>query len=395
MTTLKRYERAFKCILGEMLHLGVDWEEATLPNWASCVIKLSKRSLSQAKNAYSALMLFPSLNMLRFEVSLSKLKKAWNQSEPAYVTFFDATEVLHRISLQNLDRKSIPLVRDRLIIVWRILGLYRSFDLSGLYRTVSQLGDEKFVVVHKKGWLSPRWERVLSFPDSPDISPWHLLLLYCSLTVHMVPPPKGVRRVLLSLVKPFDAISADRIGSLTGRILSEFGVDTGIWKPHSTRGAGVAMYSGWGIPPEVVAQLGSWKNLEAFCKHYLRLGNLGKIESSVKEFLGRGAQDPSDLCVVTDPPQSHQSCAVSDEGRRGGEGTEHKEDGSHPPTLEDQETSFSGVESFDYSARSDFDSDFRNTYRQAFSKRKVSPLPVQKHFSKQGRFLKNKFGYPA
>jgi hypothetical protein len=62
--TLKRYERAFRCVLGEMLQTGVEWEEASLPNWASCIISLSRKSLSQAKNAYSALMLFPTLSML-------------------------------------------------------------------------------------------------------------------------------------------------------------------------------------------------------------------------------------------------------------------------------------------------------------------------------------------
>ena len=54
------------------------------------------------------------------------------------------------------------------------------------------------------------------------------------------------------------------IGSITKQSLQKLGVDTTVWKAHSTRGAGVAMYKSLGFTSEEVCELGKWKNVSAF-----------------------------------------------------------------------------------------------------------------------------------
>ena len=55
-------------------------------------------------------------------------------------------------------------------------------------------------------------------------------------------------------------------------MLSDLGVPMDVFGPHSTRGAAVKMFKKFGLSSDHVAQLGRWKNLETFSKHYLRLG---------------------------------------------------------------------------------------------------------------------------
>ena len=45
------------------------------------------------------------------------------------------------------------------------------------------------------------------------------------------------------------------------------------------------MFSSWGIAPEVVCLIGSWSNLEAFCKHYMRLNAVAHVQTAVHTHL--------------------------------------------------------------------------------------------------------------
>ena len=69
---------------------------------------------------------------------------------------------------------------------------------------------------------------------------------------------------LLALVAPFGPIKANTIGSITKRLLEKFGIATGVWGPHSTRGAGVGLYKTLGLSSETVCEIGKWKNFGAF-----------------------------------------------------------------------------------------------------------------------------------
>ena len=100
----------------------------------------------------------------------------------------------------------------------------------------------------------------MSIPQTPNISPWHLIKKYVELTSKHVAPGSPL---LITLKKPFYALSANTVGSLTKALLAENGIPTQIWGAHSTRGAGVLLYKSLGLTSEEVCEIGKWKNVQA------------------------------------------------------------------------------------------------------------------------------------
>ena len=126
------------------------------------------------------------------------------------------------------------------------------------------VGQKPFVLIQRKGWLKPQWEGMVQVSDIPQICPWTLLKKYVTLTKHLV---KEGSPVFVALKPPFVPLKANSIGSLTRTGLSALGIDTSVWKPHSTRGAGVAMMKNLGMSSEAVCEIGKWKNVNAFTSH--------------------------------------------------------------------------------------------------------------------------------
>ena len=60
--------------------------------------------------------------------------------------------------------------------------------------------------------------------------------------------------------------------------MSQFG-------PHSSRGAAVLFYKRLWFSSEQVAELGKWKNLQAFHQHYLRLDASCEAGSAIEQWV--------------------------------------------------------------------------------------------------------------
>ena len=268
LPSLPRYQSAFAHFWHQCCANGVQVSTATLSTLAGELVRLFHQKPHQARNAYSALLLLPGLDQLRFSPLLRPCRRQWSLSNPKYSTFWSASTVVQKLAEKPLDWSSLSAVRDRLILAWRLIQLTRSIDLARLYRRLSYVEDRPFVWIHRKGWPRPRWEEVVRLDACPAISPFHLLQCYVALTSFL--PPDSV--VLRALKAPHPPISSNTIGSLTRRLLSSFGVPMSVWGPHSTRGAGVLMYKQMGLSSEEVCEIGKWKNTSAFSSHYLRLG---------------------------------------------------------------------------------------------------------------------------
>ena len=149
----------------------------------------------------------------------------------------------------------------------RIFHLCRSVDLKQPLRATSKFQGSRWILMKRKGARKHSWERLLTVPCK-SLCPVHLLDPYVNLTVS-----KGKKGgpLFLSLFPPYGPLSANSIGRINKGILRQMGVPTGVFGAHSTRGASVKMYKSMGLPSELVCELGSWKNSEAFSKHYLRL----------------------------------------------------------------------------------------------------------------------------
>jgi hypothetical protein len=252
--SISRYESAFR-LLWEVLKLqGVDPPSASLEQVADSIIQIFKISPSQARNAYSAMLLIPGWGNLRFVSLLGPYKRLWNLNVEKYGTFYDPWPILLHLAGRSMVEllQDVELLRTQLILSCRFLCLYRSSDLANLKRTTSVLQDSLFIKIRRKGQKFPKWEKVVSLPDSPQISPAHLLQAYVKATARQGKPGGPV---LLSLKPPFKPLTADRVGSLTKQSLLFFGIPA-VFGAHSTRGAGVNLMKRLGLSSEQVCEIG-------------------------------------------------------------------------------------------------------------------------------------------
>ena len=90
--------------------LGGDPKDLSNANILGQIKKLSLISPSEAKHAYSALLLIPGLESLKFSPLLKQCKREWNASIAMYSDFWDAPEVLKKLERQWVKLTSIQSV---------------------------------------------------------------------------------------------------------------------------------------------------------------------------------------------------------------------------------------------------------------------------------------------
>ena len=183
LKNLDRYNRPFQITWALLEEKGIDPPIATIPQVVSALLQLKEISISQARNAYSALIHFPQFQRLKFSPLLSQLKKEWNTNVQKYASFWDANPILQAMADYHMtDLTDLASVRDRLIISFRLLMLHRGVDLQRTLRSISFAQGSPFILVKRKGWKNYKWEQVISLPQHESISPFHLLKKYVALT---------------------------------------------------------------------------------------------------------------------------------------------------------------------------------------------------------------------
>ena len=138
--SLPRYDGAFRTLWGLLKVDGIDPLHASLTQVASAIVRLHSFSKAQARNAYSAMLLVPGFSQLRFVPLLAPYKKEWNSNVERYGTFWNPAALIRNVAVSFLNWASVLAVRDRLILMCRLLCLHRSIDLARLLRTVSLVG---------------------------------------------------------------------------------------------------------------------------------------------------------------------------------------------------------------------------------------------------------------
>ena len=322
-TSLKRYDNAWRIFYAMATVRGYS-VDSTLEQLISVWSDLGVKSVHQARNAYSACVLFPQLEAIAHHPIVRKLKQQWNVSVPRYAAFYDAFDVFCKLmSRHTYDPSSVENIRLRLIISWRFLGLFQSVDLARAYRVVAVQNGQHMVTVRRKNQKHAKLECVMTLADE-SISPWHLYCLYIKLTPY-APPGSPLLRASKA---PYSPICADTVGSLTRDALISVGVPKG-YAAHSTRGSGLAMYSSWELPPEVTAELGQWGSLDAFQKYHLRLHAVSKASRVVNERLSIPTDVQRASLGSGALPEPSRSLPRDDRGRREGKG--NAQDTRDPP----------------------------------------------------------------
>ena len=275
--SIDRYDKAFRTLWAMVVQRGRDPQSLSLQGIASEIAYMASIHLNEARQAYSAFAMVPGYDGLKFSPLLKRCKSSWSTFNPKYSDFWDGSQILKKLAEQPVNWKSVQAVRDRLILCLRLVHLCRSIDLQQSWRTLSFQGDKLFLLLQRKGQKTAQWEPIIKL-SCQDISPVKLLLQYVSMTRTSCLPGSPLFR---SVVKPFKPLTANSLGRITKLALTNLGIPTNVFGPHSTRGAGVKMYKAMGLDSETVCQLGKWKNAEAFNKHYMRLNSCDRASSLI------------------------------------------------------------------------------------------------------------------
>ena len=136
---LSRYNKSFKVFWAFVQESGLNPWELKTSDIAAQLLKMARLNKHEARNAYSALLLFPEVQQLRFHPLLRETKRDWNSSQVMYADFWPAEVVLDKLQSTPLQWNDIQSVRDRFILCSRLLQLSRSVDLARTWRCMSQM----------------------------------------------------------------------------------------------------------------------------------------------------------------------------------------------------------------------------------------------------------------
>ena len=158
--SIKRYNSAFKSLYSILSRQGISPMLASTNQVVSGIIELHKASPAQARNAYSAVLLLPNLGGVRFHPLLRKFKQLWNSNMERYASFWDCRPLIARLAKaagadstpqaqqDHLHRMQLADLRSQLILVSRLLCLFRSVDLANVQRCYSLGGGKQCRPLH-------------------------------------------------------------------------------------------------------------------------------------------------------------------------------------------------------------------------------------------------------
>ena len=186
----------------------------SLEETASWLLKMAKISPHEARNAYSALLLIPGWEPLRFVPLIKACKKEWNNSGAKYAEFWDAKTILQKLLCEPLAWQDVQQVRNRAIILLRLLHLCRSIDLARAWRRASPY-QGLWLWLQRKGARRPSFEKLMSLTTQNAalqfVCPTAVVLQYVKLTANLAKPGS---KLFLSLTPPLRHFRLPQSGGL-------------------------------------------------------------------------------------------------------------------------------------------------------------------------------------
>lgn len=225
----------------------------------------SLTSPAQGKNLYAALVLLPPCQMIRFETLLKKTKKSWNSSKPKYSVFFDVEPLLTKFAAAPMPVTEAD-IRLRLILLLRLLCLFRGVDLERSKRTTIQFRRDPWFLEAKRKGRSYYMHYPVPKLDPPPCDPQELLQRYILCTAWY--PGEELLLTLPNSLGVRTPLKSDTINSLTTGYLRGEGITD--YTAHSTRGAAATSLLKRGVSPHLVQQMGDWQSYDCFMKFYNR-----------------------------------------------------------------------------------------------------------------------------
>ena len=198
--------------------------------------------------------------------SLPRYTETWDL-DPV-LTWMKSLEPLHAITFKELTLKLVML----LVLTTGKRGQSIHLLKTG---TMSRTPDHfRFVLTkpvknYRAGMQKELQEVFITkFPEDSMLCPYTVLSFY----LHKTSSLRGLTasRVLLSYQKPHKPVSRATVSRWVKSAMELSGVDTSIFKPHSTRSASVSKAANAGVPLADILKSAGWRTDQCFAKHYLK-----------------------------------------------------------------------------------------------------------------------------
>ena len=106
---------------------------------------------------------------------------------------------------------------------------------------------------------------IKDYPVEPSLCTKRCLLRYIEVTK----PLRGdVTQLLLSYIKPHNAIGYKTVSRWLKQALQGAGIDIGLFQGHSVRVAGSSSAKHSGVPIQNILKMGGWSSEHVFARHY-------------------------------------------------------------------------------------------------------------------------------
>ena len=203
------------------------------------------------------------------------LKGVFNERPPLsrYSTFWDVGMVLRYLKqLESNDSLTLRLLTIKSVMLLALTRPSRSMDLSKLdiqHRTYTSAG-----LVFKAQHLSKqsRPSKSLSdfyyprFSDDTDVCPVATIQAYEQRTIQFRTPMSvtGKTSLFLSWIEKHEPVTSSTIARWLKTCLQEAGIDTGVFKAHSVRGAASSKAAWSGVTISDILQAADWSSEQPF-----------------------------------------------------------------------------------------------------------------------------------
>ena len=211
---------------------------------------------------------------------------------PRYESTWEVNPVLdYMMSLGDNETLALKQLTHKVAMLLALTCAGRSSDLNALDIRFMKLEDEsvtfnlaKLTKSRRKG-KPPLKIMLKSFPENLKLCILTTLKVCFSRTTKFRERKDGIPRsqVLLSFVEPHRAVVPCTIAGWLVKFMTEAGVDTGLFKAHSTRGAATSKAAAMGLSVKEIMSMAKWKRQATFYKHYHRL-TVGGNEEKTKGF---------------------------------------------------------------------------------------------------------------
>lgn len=237
-------------------------------------------SYSSINTAVAALKSVPRLiirgSESHYEVSRF-LKGIYNLRPPRTPcpVVWDVGKVLFHVKYKLLQEFSLKELTFKLVVLLALTTAQRVQTLCALrINNMFKLNNEEYVFTissllkQSKPGINTPVVKVSAYKPDVLLCPLKALEKYIEETQEI---RKDNKQLFISFSKPFEPVTAQTISRWIRVVLKEAGINTEMFKAHSTRSASVSAAFQKQLPIESILKTAGWSNASVFAKYYNKL----------------------------------------------------------------------------------------------------------------------------